>query len=524
MNKEFFVFFQRRMSDEEKEEALQPEKMKVNELKSLLNERGLDTKGVKAVLVSRLREALTEEQGGVDEEEIGEEIKIDTVESLQEEKPTKDERIIDTGQTINSPLQIEKGFDCNEEGSSRSVIEATLESDHKSELMALIDRAADDKLDEMEMSPTDLKVPQEEKPEESNMSSVINIADAIAHLDKSLEEVVEKIDEEDKTCDVLDNDENAHPEGIEDKNLEKRDVQDVSIEFDVKLSKHDEEEERKGVVDAETSKECTQLTDVASSGGEKKEEEVKTDIMDDIIKTMDTLTETLDKSKDEAKTEIEAERDLSSVEPNRDADEIVIADEVIIKNPDDVQSVEKLSRELSKLKVVVLELTNYFPHFQPRSKEKLLLNLPFKDKKSLDETQMDEFKTALNQLSFNSNLSNSGVGNLAELLASVSSARLVKDKLGKLIRNVAELSDQLVDYAGHLKRKQARRGEEERSKSKSKEVEGKTMEKVEGETIGKAKVAIFRRKGDFPIIGVSERDISPIRENFDIKKVRKISL
>ena len=42
----------------------------------------------------------------------------------------------------------------------------------------------------------------------------------------------------------------------------------------------------------------------------------------------------------------------------------------------------------------------------------------------------------------------------------------------------------------------------------------------EGETIGKDKVAIFRRKGDFPIIGVSERDISPIRENFDIKKVK----
>ena len=252
------------------------------------------------------------------------------------------------------------------------------------------------------------------------------------------------------------------------------------------------------------------MTDVAS--GENKEE-VKTDIMDDIIKTMDTLTETLDKSKDEDRVKPEeAERDLSSVEPNRDADEIVIADEVIIKNPDDVQSVEKLSRELSKLKVVVLELTNYFPDFQPRSKEKLLLNLPFKDNKNLDEKQMDEFKTALNQLSFNSNLSNSGVVNLAELLASVSAARLVKDKLSKLIRNVAELSDQLVDYAGHLKRKRARR-EEERSKSKSKSKE------VEGETIGKAKVAIFRRKGDFPIIGVSERDISPIRENFDIKKV-----
>ena len=244
------------------------------------------------------------------------------------------------------------------------------------------------------------------------------------------------------------------------------------------------------------------------------EEEEKTDIMDDIIKTMDTLTETLDKSKGQEEVKVEeAERDLSKVEPNRDADEIVVAGEVIIKNPEDVQLVEKLSREMNKLKVIVLELTNFFPDFQPRSKEKLLLCLPFKDKKTLDDKDMEEFKTALNQLDFSSNLSNCGVTNLAELLASVSSVRLVKDKLGKLIRNVADLSDQLVDYAGHLKRKRARREEEEkRSKSKSKE--------VEGETIGKDKVAIFRRKGDFPIIGVSERDISPIRENFDIKKVK----
>ena len=211
----------------------------------------------------------------------------------------------------------------------------------------------------------------------------------------------------------------------------------------------------------------------------------------------------------------EAERDLSKVEPNRDADEIVVAGEVIIKNPEDVQLVEKLSRELNKLKVIVLELTNFFPDFQPRSKEKLLLCLPFKDKKALDDKDMEEFKTALNQLDFSSSLSNCGVTNLAELLASISSVRLVKDKLGKLIRNVADLSDQLVDYAGHLKRKRARREEEEkRSKSKEGDKVG------EGETIGKDKVAIFRRKGDFPIIGVSERDISPIRENFDIKKVK----
>ena len=495
------------MSDEEKEETsgLQPEKMKVNELKTLLNERGLDTKGVKAVLVSRLRQALIEEEGdGGGDEETGDEIKIDIVESLQEEEPTKDDRIIDTGQPTDPPLQLE-GIE-----SSVKVIE---DNDHKSELMALIDRAADDKSDEMEMSSVDLIEPsvkavgaQEMKSDETEYSSV-NTTDVIGALDKNLEKLAEKSDEEEKMSKIVVNDENAEMGGIEDKNLEKREVvQDVNIEFERKLSKEEG-------MDATTSKECTQLTDVSTCSGENKEE-VKTDIMDDIIKTMDTLTETLDKSKDqdEVKTE-EAERDLSSVEPNRDADEIVIADEVIIKNPDDVQSVEKLSRELSKLKVIVLELTNYFPDFQPRSKEKLLLNLPFKDKKSLDEKQMEEFKTALNQLSFNTNLSNSGVVNLAELLASVSTARLVKEKLSKLIRNVAELSDQLVDYAGHLKRKRARREEEERSKSKSESKE------VEGETIGKAKVAIFRRKGDFPIIGVSERDISPIRENFDIKKV-----
>ena len=60
-------------AEEERNETmyLQPEKMKVNELKTLLNERGLDTKGVKAVLVSRLRQALAEEDdgGGGDDED-----------------------------------------------------------------------------------------------------------------------------------------------------------------------------------------------------------------------------------------------------------------------------------------------------------------------------------------------------------------------------------------------------------------------------------------------------------------------
>ena len=165
------------MSDEEKEErsGLQPEKMKVNELKTLLNERGLDTKGVKAVLVSRLKQALVEEEGR-DDEDIGEEIKIDIVESLQEQEPTKDERIIDTGQ---EPLVIES---IDNEGSGKVIEDSNGgDSDHKSELMALIDGAADDKSDKMEdVSSDDPKKPsgsEEDKSHELKMPSSINTND-----------------------------------------------------------------------------------------------------------------------------------------------------------------------------------------------------------------------------------------------------------------------------------------------------------------------------------------------------------
>lgn len=42
---------------------MDPAKMKVVELRAELSSRGLDTKGVKAVLVDRLREALQQETG-----------------------------------------------------------------------------------------------------------------------------------------------------------------------------------------------------------------------------------------------------------------------------------------------------------------------------------------------------------------------------------------------------------------------------------------------------------------------------
>ena len=40
----------------------EPEKMKVAELRAALQERGLDTKGTKPILVSRLQEAIREEE------------------------------------------------------------------------------------------------------------------------------------------------------------------------------------------------------------------------------------------------------------------------------------------------------------------------------------------------------------------------------------------------------------------------------------------------------------------------------
>lgn len=45
-------------------EELDPSKLKVVELRQELSARGLDTKGVKAVLVARLQEALNAEANG----------------------------------------------------------------------------------------------------------------------------------------------------------------------------------------------------------------------------------------------------------------------------------------------------------------------------------------------------------------------------------------------------------------------------------------------------------------------------
>ena len=54
----WFIFYARKMSD------IDPDKLKVTELRDELKTRGLEVKGVKAVLLQRLKDALNTDGGG----------------------------------------------------------------------------------------------------------------------------------------------------------------------------------------------------------------------------------------------------------------------------------------------------------------------------------------------------------------------------------------------------------------------------------------------------------------------------
>jgi len=80
----------------------EPEKMKVAELRAALQEKGLDTKGTKPVLVARLQEALAAEQKNpTPEPEQIEDTPMDEVpaaepeetEETEEDKPAEDEKM-----------------------------------------------------------------------------------------------------------------------------------------------------------------------------------------------------------------------------------------------------------------------------------------------------------------------------------------------------------------------------------------------------------------------------------------------
>ena len=531
------------------EDEIQPDRLKVNELKTLLNERGLDTKGVKGVLVQRLKEALEEENQNVSEDVVGElaspsvdnqcqeKMKIEVVESVKDigecnlpkdkdvpEGDTDPVLEIKAVESIDDPIKdnltglvlLEKNIsETGVQAQATVKPEVMIQMTAQSDVEAIVtnnkvqDNDMKDTIHEVEI---DLNAAPQEISNKLESKEQDTLEPKTTELDKKEPTLVDKVTSESEEMEVV-------KKGHDD------DVADAIQNVETQVSSSEVIDASKGSkLSTETVKDTTVKFESKVSNKEKEDDEnevnpttiqdVKLDVLDDIISTMDSITEVMDKTNKEELQSEEAERDLSSVEPNRDLDEIVIADEVVIKNPDDVQSMEKLSNKLEKLKVIVMELSNYFPDFQPRSKEKLLLNLPFRDKKVLEGQEIQEFKTALNKLRFSPTVvckdPNCGIGNLGELLASISTAHSVGDKLYKLGRNVTDLSDQLVDYAGHLKRKKARK-ERETSKE-SDEGEGR-------ETIGKANAPIYRRKGDFPIIGVSERDISPIRENFDIKKV-----
>ena len=231
------------------------------------------------------------------------------------------------------------------------------------------------------------------------------------------------------------------------------------------------------------------------------------------IKTVETLKESLDeqiKEEDSSKQISEdLERDLSKVEPNRDQAIVSPVMNISSQYEEDKESIVKLSYELEKLKVIVLELTNYYPHYQPRTIEKKLLNLPFRDIKELNERDFDVFKAAVKGKQFGSDSANGGIENLNEILEICSTSATLHQKLTTVIQSVTDLSNKLIEYVDHLKRKIER----------SKKFEKKKEDDLKDETIGAKKIAICRRKNHFPIVGVSARDISPIRENFCIKEV-----
>ena len=231
------------------------------------------------------------------------------------------------------------------------------------------------------------------------------------------------------------------------------------------------------------------------------------------IKTVETLKESLDeqiKEEDSSKQiSEELERDLSKVEPNRDQAIVSPVMNISSQYEGEKESIVKLSYELEKLKVIVLELTNYYPHYQPRTIEKKLLNLPFRNKKELNERDFDVFKAAVKGKQFGSDSANGGIENLNEILEICSTSATLHQKLTTVIQSVTDLSNKLIEYVDHLKRKIER----------SKKFEKKKEDDLKDETIGAKKIAICRRKNHFPIVGVSARDISPIRENFCIKEV-----
>merc|ERR1712098_953502 len=78
----------------------EPEKMKVAELRAALQERGLDTKGTKPVLVGRLQAALDAEKPP--EEEAA-------METAEETAETKSEEKVETGESSEEKTEESEG-------------------------------------------------------------------------------------------------------------------------------------------------------------------------------------------------------------------------------------------------------------------------------------------------------------------------------------------------------------------------------------------------------------------------------
>jgi len=163
---------------------------------------------------------------------------------------------------------------------------------------------------------------------------------------------------------------------------------------------------------------------------------------------------------------------------------------------------------MDKLKDLVLDLLKYFPEYMPRSEEKKLLDLPFQDKRVLDEKDCTELKNVLEIRMYGQEYENFG---LPKLEFSLEETKDTENKLENMLTKICTLNEKLIPYVEHVKKKVDRKkaSDEKKDQQKGKTEEGWGGKKRDPQTKDTTK---------YPIKGLTDKDVSPIRGEFDMMR------